>query len=205
MILNTDIPKGVVLIKIPERRDRASFQPRASDFVPVVNQGQATSEIWQPDVVTSEFWNRVANGPSAPLSDGTRATIHITKQPRTLNYSAVLSDTSLVPGQAPGIFPSSVGTAAIFQRRSVGLLATLQAWYESRTLVAAIGPFEVIPVGFISSLGVPRTPEDGRSLSVDLTITEIKVFDTEQVSSIDEDAVKIGAMQTIAGGVVVGP
>lgn len=208
MIIDNDIPKGVALIKVPERGERASFQPRAADFVPIYNQSRANDNIWQADAVISEYWTRNAVGPSAPLPDGSRTTYHVQREPRSLAFTGVLSDYPFLPSGLPAIFPSTsplVHDGASRVRRSTATFATLQAWYEERTLVAAIGPFEVIELAFISSLTVPRSADDGMGIIFEITIDEIRTYDLESVGSIDRDAVKLGAMTQLSGGFVVRP
>lgn len=208
MIIDNDIPKGVALLKVPERGERASFQPRAADFVPIYNQSQANDSIWQADAVISEYWTRNAVGPSAPLPDGSRTTYHVQREPRSLAFTGVLSDYPFLPSGVPAILPSSaplVAANATRVRRSTAAFATLQAWYDERTLVAAIGPFEALELAYISSLTVPRSADDGMGIIFEITLDEVRTYDIESVDSIDRDAVKLGAMTALSGGFVVRP
>lgn len=208
MIIDNDIPKGVALLKVPERGERASFQPRAADFVPIYNQSQANDSIWQADAVISEYWTRNAVGPSAPLPDGSRTTYHVQREPRSLAFTGVLSDYPFLPSGVPAILPSSaplVAANATRVRRSTAAFATLQAWYDERTMVAAIGPFEALELAYISSLTVPRSADDGMGIIFEITLDEVRTYDIESVDSIDRDAVKLGAMTALSGGFVVRP
>lgn len=196
MLVNTDIPKGIGLFRIPPARDRASYNPSVSEFVPILEQGRNVGNRWQGDATLSAYWSRAATGPRAPLADGNEVNMHIQNEPRSVTFTAIVSDFTTFPGQVSNV----IGRP----RRSVGLFATLQAWVAGRTRIAALGSFETIPEGYISQLGTPQAAGDGMAIICELVVTQIQRYSTNEIPNIEDSAVRLGAVTQIVGGTVVG-
>lgn len=195
MIFDVSTPKGIVLIRIPSKGPRPALELSPSDFIPLQALGEASPTTWRPDATTSQNWQRNTAAAEAPLPSGETVTYSLRRNPRVLTFTALLSDYQILPG-----FTAPAGTA----RRSVDLLAGIQQWYADRALVAAIGPFDVIPTAYIADLSIPRSPDDGSAITVNITVRELRTYELVQLPSIDDSASELGAQRTRNGGVVIG-
>lgn len=195
MIFDLDrLPKGIVLVKVPNKGGVPDFQANPLDAVPLELAGRSDARVWRPDATTQQAWSRSTRAATAPLPSGFDATNHLQREPRTASFTAVLSDFPTVPSAA-GVDGSN---------RANALWSGLQAWERDRAVVACISAYDAIPTCFISSLTLPRSPEDGSIIQCDITLQEIRVYGVEYVDSIDSLANSLGALRLRAGGVVIG-
>lgn len=191
----TTQPKGIVLIRVPDKGPTPSFTIRPEDKIAFAALGRTDARTWRPDVTTAQNWQRSTSAAEAPLPADQAVTYTTRRQPRTVSYTCLLTDHVL---EAPG----ASGYTGI--RRSFDLLAGLQQWQQDRAIVAVVSPIEIIETAYISEMSVPRTPEDGNSIVVNLTLREIRTYQLARLASIDDVANQFGASRTRTGGVVIG-
>lgn len=197
MIYDIDrVPKSITLLRLAQAGGRFTAPKNLGDVIPLVSGAVGDSRQWRPDVTTDQSWTFESSLPKAPLASGANPVNHARKMPITLSFSAMVTDTPLIPigklGGLPGI------------RRADALWASLNAIWRSRAFIALISPVVVLETAQIRNISLSRTPEDGRAFFFTIDIEEQQVFSLKLLANIDDAAAQNGGALTKSSGVVIG-
>jgi hypothetical protein len=197
MIFNTDVrPKSVTLMRLGQANGRFIPPSNLADVVPLLDAAVADARQWRPDLTTGQTWTFSASVPKSPLASGATATNHVRRQPVTLSFEAMVTNTPMVP------FGGIRGAGGI--RRADALWAALRAMYESRTFVAVVAPVAIIENALIENLVLTRTPEDGSAYFFSIDIVEQQTYELRLLPNIEDAQAQNGAALTQSGGLILG-
>lgn len=204
MIIDNQLtPRGLVLIALENpRADRRRIEQLDDRFVLSLT-GTSSPTVWRPDITRGLTTSRATEGARAPLPSGQVATYHLRRMPRQMQAEVMVTDHPLLPS-VRNVEPDLASLANRSERRSQALLSALQGWYSDRTILAAVTNTDIIQTGYISQFDVPRNPEQGSALLINLTIQEIETFANQRIDQVDDIANDLGASRIRAGGTTIG-
>lgn len=199
----TGHPRGVTLIRIPRAGAATGVTNdlQLSDIVPLFGTGKADPRQWKPDGVMGSQTTWSSEVAESPLADGSTAANHVRKNPIRFSFDAIITDTPLMPF-TPLVGNGPLGGLASVRRADAILASLLDIW-ASRSFVAMVSPTLVLSTALVTQVDHTRSPEDGSSYLLNITIQEIRTYAIRQIASIDDAAAQLGgARTTSAGGIV---
>lgn len=189
-------PTSITIIKrdplpsLPSGLSAIERLRRFTEAIALVASPLKNKDKWRADVAMSQSHDRKMFITRNPVERGFKSTDHMRREPDTLSFNGLISDSPFLPLGFP-----------TFQNRAHDQFRRLNQFFEAREPVFVASSLRVYESMGIASINSSRDADTGGAIEVSITFTEIRI--EEEVLGdrlIDDAASQYGANAPTDGG-----